>query len=110
MAISEQEDNQDQNNEGADYAEGLRRMLSSIYAHTSSNVLSATMARKLLSSGGRFKFSHDFMYIPLKHLLEWHDKVEHLEFSLKKVKNIDGQWEHVQDFFVNNYIYRPVEL
>ena len=89
---------EDQNNDTADYAEGLRRMLSSMYAHTSSNVLSATMARKLLSSGGRFRFSHEFLYIPLKHLLEWHDNIEHLEFSLRRVKDIDGKWEHVQDF------------
>ena len=81
-----------------DYAEGLRRMLSSIYAHTSSNVLSATMARKLLSNGGRFRFSHEFLHIPLKHLLEWHDNIERLEFILRRVKNIDGKWEHVQDF------------
>ena len=89
---------EDQKNDTADYAEGLRRMLSSIYAHTSSNVLSATMARKMLSSGGRFRFSHEFLHIPLKHLLEWHDNIEHLEFILRKVKNIDGKWEHVQDF------------
>ena len=104
LEIGELEDKPNQNNDTADYAEGSRQMLSPIYAHTSSNVLSATMARKLLSTGSRFRFSHDFMHIPLKHLLEWHDKIEHLEFSLRKVKDIDGQWEHIQDFCEQPYI------
>ena len=43
-----------------DFAEGLKYMLSSLYGHTSNNVLSDTMARKLLSHGSRFTFSHDF--------------------------------------------------
>lgn len=92
-----------------DFAEGLKRMLSSLYGHTSNNVLSATMARKLLSHGSRFTFSHDFLNIPLKHLLDWvHD--EDLEFKLKVVVNSDGDYEHVQDMFINNIIYRPLEL
>ena len=53
-----------------DFAEGLKRMLTSLYGHTSNNVLSSTMATKLLIDGERFKFSHDFKSIPLKHLIE----------------------------------------
>ena len=41
-----------------DFAEGLRRMLVSLYGHTSHNVLSSTMAAKLLHDGERFRFSH----------------------------------------------------
>ena len=93
-----------------DFVEGLKRTLSSLYAHTSKNVLSATMARKLLSHGQRFQFSHDFINIPLKHLLQWLDDNCHLDFKLKLVKTGDDTYEHVQDFFINNIIYRPVEL
>ena len=39
-------DNDDDSNNGSsDFGEGLKRMLSSLYGHTSSNVLSATMAK-----------------------------------------------------------------
>ena len=93
-----------------DFAEGLKRMLSSLYGHCANNVLSATMARKLLANGTRFLFSHDFMNIPLKHLLEWLNYKENLEFKLKVVKNSDDEYQHVQDMFINNIIYRPIEL
>ena len=68
------------------------------------------MARKLLSHGQRFQFSHDFINIPLKHLLQWLDDNCHLDFKLKLVQTGDDTYEHVQDFFINNIIYRPVEL
>ena len=79
-------------------------MLASLYGHTVNNVLSATMARKLLSHGNRFCFSHDFLNIPLRHLLDWLYNID-LEFKLKVVKNSDGDYEHVQDTFVNNMIF-----
>ena len=41
-----------------DFAEGLSRMLASLYGQTSTSVLSSTMAAKLLTDGERFKFSH----------------------------------------------------
>ena len=81
-------------------------MLSSLYGHTASNMLSATMASKLLSHGERFQFSHDFMTIPLKHLLQWLDHEENLDFKLRIVKNSDNEYKHVQDMFINNVIYR----
>ena len=93
-----------------DFAEGLKRMLTSLYGHTSNNVLSSTMATKLLIDGERFKFSHDFKSIPLKHLIEWLSGEEHLEFKLRKVRIDDNKYEHVQDMFINNMIYRPIEL
>ena len=93
-----------------DFAEGLKRMLASLYGHTSKNVLSSTMAAKLLTDGERFKFSHEFTAIPLKHLLEWLNGEEELEFKLRKVKKEDGKYEHIHDMFINNIIYRPVEL
>jgi len=43
-----------------DFCEGLARMLSSLYGHTANNVLSSTMAAKLLLDESRFKFSHKF--------------------------------------------------
>ena len=104
-------DKEDMDNTLADFGEGLKRMLSSLYGHTSSNVLSATMAKKLLSHGSRFKFSHEFMSISLKHLLQWITDEENLEFKLRKVKkNENDEYECVMDLFINNIIYRPVEL
>ena len=68
------------------------------------------MAAKLLADGERFKFSHDFVANLLKHLIEWLNGEEQLEFKLRKVKIDEGVYEHVQDMFINNMIYRPVEL
>ena len=69
--LREQADNQETTEEvSPDFAEGLSRMLASLYGHTSTNVLSSTMAAKLLADGERFKFSHDFVAIPLNHLIE----------------------------------------
>ena len=84
-----------------DFAEGLKRMLASLYGHTSNNVLSSTMSTKLLADGERFNFSHDFMSIPLKHMIQWLHGEENLEFKLRKVKIDEGVYEHVQDMFIN---------
>ena len=106
-----EDDKNDMEDTLADFGEGLKRMLSSLYGHTSSNVLSSTMAKKLLSHGSRFKFSHEFMSISLKHLLQWMTDEENLEFKLRKVKkNENDEYECVMDMFINNIIYRPVEL
>ena len=85
-----------------DFAEGLRRMLVSLYGHTSHNVLSSTMAAKLLHDGERFRFSHEFKSIPLKHLIDWLNEEEQLDFKLRRVKIDEGKYEHVQDMFINN--------
>ena len=109
--LNEQSDDSNiEQDESPDFAQGLSRMLASLYAHTSSNVLSATMARKLLSHGERFMFSHDFIHIQVKHMLAWIDNEEDLEFKLRVVKNSDCVYDHVQDLYINNVIYRPVEL
>ena len=43
-------------------------------------------------------------------MLEWVENEENLEFKLRVVKNSEGDYSHVQDIFINNVIYRPVEL
>ena len=67
-----------------DFCEGLKRMLSALYAHTAKNVLSSTMSWKILYEGSRFKFSHQTETIPLPHLIEWADGNDNLDFRLKK--------------------------
>ena len=42
--------------------------------------------------------------------MEWAEGIDDLEFKLKTVKNKDGEYEHVQDTFINNMIFRPCEL
>ena len=92
--------------DASDYCEGLKRMLSSLYAHSSGNVLSATMAHLLLYQIERFTYSHDFSTIRTKDLIDWCDgKTEELFFRLRKVKNDDGNYDHVCDYFINNNIY-----
>ena len=85
-------------------------MLSSLYSHTTNNVLSATMSWKLLERATRFRLSHEFMNIPLRHLLQWLNGDDNLEFKLRRTKNSDGLYSHIQDMYINNMIYRPTEL
>ena len=94
-----------------DYCEGLKRTLSALYAHTSGNVLSATMSHLLLYQKQRFTFSHDFVDIPTKHILQWCDvENESLTFRLRKVKIKDNEYDLIGDYAINNIIYRPTEL
>ena len=59
--LREQADNQEITEEVShDFSEGLSHMFASLYGHTSTNVLSSTMAAKLLADGERFKVSHEF--------------------------------------------------
>ena len=57
-----------------DSSEGLRRILSAMYAHTSNLVVSATLAHLLLSLLERFQFSHEYDSISLPHLIDWFDE------------------------------------
>ena len=43
-------------NEPGDFGEGLKRMLSSLYGHTSSNILSAAMAKNYFHMEVDFNF------------------------------------------------------
>ena len=108
--------------QNGDYAEGFKRILSAMYAHLSNDVFAATMAHLMLTqNSSRFSYSHDFVTIPLPHLLAWY-KGEDLHFRLKKLPKIgksDTENENeldeendrkYADYFFNNYIYRPVEL
>ena len=71
-----------------DYCEGLSRMLSSLYSHTTNNVLRATMSWKLLERGKRFQFSHEYVAIPFTHLLQWVNGDDNLEFKLRRTKTV----------------------
>ena len=109
--LSENESsNETTENIAPDFCEGLKRMLSALYAHTAHNVLSSTMAWKILYQGSRFKFSHGTESIPLHHLIEWSEGRENLSFKLKKITLQDKTVDHIVDMFINNIIYRPFEL
>ena len=86
-------------------------MLSGLNAHTTANILSATMAHVLLGEESRFTFSHEFDNIPLQHLMDWYDKnFDELTFRLRTIRNENDNYESVQDLFINDIIYRPTEL
>ena len=87
-------------------------MLCAIYAHLSHNVLSATMAHWLLLNKDRFIFSHDFTTIPTPHMTAWYDDPSYssCSFRLRPTKDGDGNLIKVEDYYINNMIYRPLEL
>ena len=95
-----------------DSVEGFRRLISAMYAHTGNNVLSATMAHLLLSQDNRFSFSHDFVFLPLPHLITWSENEDEtlLHFTLRTVLDEEKQRIKVQDKFINDILYKPPEL
>lgn len=68
------------------------------------------MVAQILSKCSIFQFSLEFVFIPFKHMLEWMDNEEDLDCHLRKVRNNDGQCQHVRDIFVNSIIHKPVQL
>ena len=66
-------------------------MLSSLYSHTTNNVLSATMSWKLLECGKIFQFSHEYVAIPLTHFLQWLNGDDNLEFKLRRTKKFSRE-------------------
>ena len=86
-------------------------MLCAIYAYLSHNVLSATMSHWLLLKN-RFIFSPDFTTIPTRHMTAWYDDPSYssCSFQLRPTKDKEGNLIKVEDYFINNVIYRPPEL
>ena len=94
-----------------DSSEGLKRVLSAMYAHTSGLVVSAPMAHLLLCEGERFEFSHGYGSISLPHLIDWfNQKMDNLFFVLQNTKMDDGTTIKIPDYFINDVLYRPQEL
>ena len=96
-----------------DFSEGFRRVLSAMYAHTSNDVLVATMAHLLLYQNQRFTFSHGFIVIPLPHLLEWYDNgKKNLHFRLRQWcnGNNSGDTQRIADYFIDYQLFKPREL
>ena len=92
----EENPDEDGDNSTGDFAEGLKRLLSAVYAHTSNDVISSTMAHLLLSQVERFWFSHDFCLILTPHLLAWYRK-EELSFRIRR-------WQCLHQNLITNSI------
>ena len=53
------------------------------------------MASHILSIGSRFNYSQDFHNIALKHVIQWIDDEDSLEFILRGVKHAAGAYDHI---------------
>ena len=94
-----------------DSSEGLKRVLSAMYAHTSNLVVSATLAHYLLSMLEQFQFSHEYDSISLPHLIDWFDdKMDELFFVLRTTKLDDNTTTKIPDYYYNDVLLRPQEL
>jgi hypothetical protein len=49
-----------------DFSESLSRLLSCVFAHTRAHVMSAPMAKYLIRNKSRFRFSHNFEFVPIE--------------------------------------------
>ena len=93
------------------FAEGFRRLMSAMFAHSSNLVKSSTLSHFLLLYKQRFRFSHDSSTIPTRHLLDWYDGDKELYFRIRKIsKDEEGSICHIPEYYINNHIYRHVDL
>ena len=93
------------------FAEGFRRLMSAMFAHSSNLVKSSTMSHILLQFKQRFRFSHDSLPIPTPHLLDWFDGNKELYFRLRQITTDDeGNIFHIPEYYINNHIYRHPDL
>ena len=100
-----------------EFGEGLSRIISASFVHNSKNVIGPALARYLTLFKTRFRFSHDFCYVPIEDILrilekngvavaiQTHVKRTYLEnsayhylFTLLELKNLDPHLLRV--FFV----------
>ena len=85
-----------------DCSEALSRVIGASIAHSSSNVISAWLAKYLINERSRFRFSHDFRNVP--HFSIQEEIVQH-----------HSQWRHVKycrgnvyiDSAALQYLHRP---
>ena len=84
--------------------EGFKRMLAAVYSHSNSLLIAAPMAHYLTVNESRFKYSHEFVYVPLRSIeiiLSGRTTI----FRLVKSKNKRVPYCRALD-----YLYRPSEL
>ena len=109
---------QEENRNSEDIGEGISRLYGGIVTHCRSHIISAPLARYIVTNGSRFKFSHKFAYIPIfdfhkyvlgqkiQGTLKWHRKT-YLERSLvfdyvyqPKALNKVSLWDFVKHYMV----------
>ena len=85
------------------YGMGLGHVLSGITAHLWSSIISAPMAWYLVVNGSRFRFSHEFVTIPLSQVEGW---LLHKDIQLRyrRNKKTNSGW---LDSTLLNYLFRP---
>ena len=87
-----------------DIGEGISRLYSSIIAHCQSHIISGPLAWYILKNGSRFKFSHNFAFIPIRSFHNWL-LGQSVEYHLQH-----HDQTYLKRSLVHNYIYRPTEL
>jgi hypothetical protein len=87
-----------------DFSESLSRLLSCVFAHTRAHIISAPMAKYLIRNKSRFRFSHNFEFVPI-------ETVSRIINDAPFLLQIRQQGKRA--FFSSralDYLYRPVEL
>ena len=88
-----------------DCSEAMSRAIGASFAHSSSNVISAWLAKYLINERSRFKFSHEFRNVPHFSLQE---EIIHHESKWRQLKQYDGVL--YIDSPALQYLHRPVSL
>ena len=88
--------------------EGLSRLMGAVMVNTSQHICSAPMASYLVRNGSRFRYSHDFKYVPLREMIA----------LVQEPSSVDelpmGILDHERGCFLSNeamsYMLRPQHL
>ena len=101
IKAEEEKAKEDPEQQDLPYVSGFRRLLIALLSGTDDYVVSAPMARYLISNGSRFRCSHEFEYVPFKSLQSGY-------CNTMSVKS-----NGIYAYFTSrqaDYIYRPTEL
>ena len=88
-----------------DCSEAMSRAIGATFAHNSSNVISAWLAKYLINERSRFRFSHEFRNVPQMSIQE---EIMNNNSRWRKLKNYDG--ELYIDSSALKYVHRPASL
>ena len=90
--------------DGNEAKEGFRNMYVAILRNCQAHVISATLAHYIVTHGSRFRFSHQFAYIPIAQYASYFNKAVLMTIVSQNTNGFEFGSSII------NYLKRPIEL
>ena len=84
---------------------GVKVIMGAVHKVTTTHVVSAPLTSYILRNGSRFKFSHDFVHMPLIKLCNLDNNIE--DYVLQTDENEEGETKKFFSSAISDYICRP---